>query len=351
MGVVRDLVAALNLRVASGVVDTEVLRKRSLPTLLGALGGCAVVLALAAIVRFNAGRHSARLEEFELVFVSIVVEALPFIILGALVSSLIAVFVPDHAFRRVSRMPTHVQVPGAMACAMAFPVCECGSVPVARRLIRRGVAPAAGLAFMLAAPVVNPVVLVSTYVAYQSTGLGVQMTVARFGLGLIVAAVAALLLRRAASSQREGAEDASDHAHDHGHAGGLSAVADHVAADFVYMGKFLVVGAAVAAAMQTFVPRSLFDSLGGSILLAPIVMMALAFLLSLCSEADAFVAVSFTGFGTGSQLAFLALGPVLDAKLALLYWGTFKRWFVPALLAVAAPIILVGSLCFEVAVR
>src|SRR5215216_8151392 len=101
------------------------------------------------------------------IFTSIVIEALPFILLGALVSAMIAVFVPDSVFARLARLPRALQVPGAAVAGVAFPVCECGSLPVARRLLVRGLDPAAALAFMLAAPILNPIVLASTWVAYQ----------------------------------------------------------------------------------------------------------------------------------------------------------------------------------------
>jgi uncharacterized membrane protein YraQ (UPF0718 family) len=201
----------------------------------------AVALLLAA--RLSSVGESTHVQEFVLVFTSIVIEALPFILVGAVVSSLLAVYVSDRTFSRVGRLPAHVQVPGAMACALAFPVCECGSVPVARRLISRGLHPAAGLAFMLAAPVVNPVVLASTWVAYSGSGLSLEMTLARLGVGLTVAAIAGVALRRAVKP--EPAEPADEHHH----AGerGLGVVAGHVAGDFMFMGKFLVFGAAVAA--------------------------------------------------------------------------------------------------------
>jgi uncharacterized membrane protein YraQ (UPF0718 family) len=139
--------------------------------------------------------------------------------------------------------------------------------------------------------------------------------------------------------------------HDHAHEGKASAVAAHVAGDFLFMGKFLVLGAAVAAAMQTIGPREFLEALGGTTLLAPLAMMALAVTLSLCSEADAFVAVSFTSFDPGAQLAFLALGPVFDAKLAVVYAGAFSRRFVPGLLLISVPIILVAALAFEAFVQ
>src|SRR3954468_579196 len=130
------------------------------------------------------------------IFTSIVIEALPFILLGAIVSAAIAVFVPDRAFARLARLPRALQVPGAAVAGVGFPVCECGSVPVARRLLARGMDPAAGIAFMLAAPILNPIVLASTWVAYQGRGRALEMTAARAGLGLLVAMAAALLIAR-----------------------------------------------------------------------------------------------------------------------------------------------------------
>jgi uncharacterized membrane protein YraQ (UPF0718 family) len=324
------------------------------PTLAGnrvSLDGVAsaalVAAALGAVLLLRLeGADSARLQEFVLVFSSIVVEALPFVLAGALVSSLIAVLVSDGVFARLARLPTAVQIPGAMACGLAFPVCECGSVPVARRLVARGITPAAGIAFMLAAPVVNPVVLASTWVAYGGSGFAAEMTAARAAVGLAVAAVAGLALRRIALPITSSPE----HSHAGVDTGRVRAIADHLAADFFYMGRYLVAGAAVAALIQTFVPRDALNGLGGMPILGPLALMALAVMLSLCSEADAFVAVSFTGFSPGSQLAFLALGPVFDLKLAALYSATFPRRFVPGLLFVVVPLILVASLVFDAVV-
>ncbi len=314
-------------------------------TAIAATGSAIVAVAA---VRLAGVGDNARFEEFVLVLVSIVVEALPFILFGALVSSLIAVYVPERAFARIGSLHPAVQLPGAMACALAFPVCECGSVPVARRLIERGIHPAAGIAFMLAAPVVNPVVLASTWVAYSGSGKAFEMTAARAGVGVIVALAAGLALRHVVAGLPEVRSD-----HNHGDdcalpRRGIVAVGEHLAADALFMGKFLVLGAAAAALLQTAVPRDLIDGLSDAPVLGALALMALAFMLSLCSEADAFVAVSFSGFGLGPQLAFLALGPVIDTKLAVLYGAAFPRRFVPVLLAVAVPIIVAASLVFEV---
>jgi uncharacterized membrane protein YraQ (UPF0718 family) len=252
-------------------------------------------------------------------------------------------FVPDRAFARVARLPRSLQVPGATVCALAFPVCECGSVPVARRLISRGVDPAAGLAFMFAAPLLNPIVIGSTWVAYGGGSRSAEMVAGRVTLGLVVAVLSALVLSRsgvAALRDRPGE-------HDHEHAGGRGPTFfGHLASDFLFMGRFLVLGAAVAALLQTVVPQGLTADVADVPVLGTLTMMALAFMLSLCSEADAFVAASFVAFPFSAHLAFLTLGPIADVKLAILYSATFRGAFVVRLLAVAVPACLLGSLAF-----
>jgi uncharacterized protein len=300
----------------------------------------AVVLA-----RVLGAAENEAIGTFGVIFTSIVVEALPFILIGATASAAIAVFVPARAFTRLTALPTPVQVPAAAMAGFAMPVCECGSVPVARRLIMRGVHPSAGIAFMLAAPILNPIVLASTWVAYGAAGRAAEMTIARAALGLTVAVAAGLLIGRGGEPLiRTGGTAPDDHHHDHRSAG---AFAEHLAADFLFMGRFLVLGAAVAALLQTAVPQEWLSSVADSIVIGALALMAMAVALSLCSEADAFVAVSFTAFPLGSQLAFLVLGPVVDAKLAVLYGATFRRRFVLRLLIVAVPVALAGALIFD----
>lgn len=289
--------------------------------------------------------EAAIVETFVLIFVSIVVEALPFVLLGALVSAVIEVYVPERAFTRMSGLPVRYQLPAAALGGLAFPVCECGSVPVARRLIARGVHPAAGLAFMLASPIINPVVLASTVVAYSGRGLAWEMTLGRAGLGLILAIAAgwAIGADKASELLRPRTDEAS-----HTHEGPKrTAFVEHLAADFFFMGRFVVLGAALAAALQTAVPQSIVTGIARTPIVGSLSLMAIAFVLSLCSEADAFVAVSFTQFPLGSQLAFLVFGPVVDAKLAFLYGATFRRRFVARLILISVPIVLAGSLWFE----
>ena len=314
---------------------------------LWVVGAAFWLLVLAVVAARGAGlAGNETLATFGVIFTSIVVEALPFILLGAAASAAIAVWVPARAFARVGRLPAPLQVPAAAVAGFAMPVCECGSVPVARRLMLRGLRPSAGIAFLLAAPILTPIVLAATWVAYGAAGHAVEMTAARAGLGLIVAMLAGWLIGRGGDSVlRARAEDVvEEHDHRGGSAGGF---VEHLASDFVFMGRFVVLGAAVAALLQTVVPQDALSSVAGATVLGALALMALAVALSLCSEADAFVAVSFTAFPLGSQLAFLVVGPVVDAKLAVLYGATFRRRFVLQVLAIAVPVALVGALVFD----
>jgi hypothetical protein len=303
-----------------------------------ALGGLALVIVTARALHLH---EVPAIETFVLVFVSIVLEALPFILIGAVVSAFIAAYVSDRMFARASRLPLGVQLPCAAVGAFAFPVCDCGTVPVARRLIARGLHPAASLTFMLAAPIVNPLVLASTYVAYGGGRRGAEIAASRAGLALVVAATSGLVVGRRAVL-RPSPDVPAERAHEPGRR--VDAFATHVTTDFLYMGKFLVIGASLAALLQSVVPQSALTGLAGTPVLAALALMAFAFALSLCSVADAFVAASLGAFSIGPQLAFLVFGPIADAKLTTLYGATFQRPFVLRLIVVAVPVIAAGSL-------
>lgn len=300
----------------------------------------ATLVLLGALV---AGRDSDVVSGATVVFASIAMEALPFVMLGGLVSATLSVVMPDRAFERIGALPLAVQLPLAALAGMAFPVCECGSVPVARRLTLRGLEPSAGFTFMLAAPIVNPVVIASTLVAFRGRD-AVAMAAGRVALGVTVAIVAGLVLGRRVAFAPEDEHDTCETHEHHDHGGRVRTVLDHATADVLFMGRFVVAGAALAALVQTFMPTGTLTETAGNWLLAPLALMLLAFLLSLCSSADAFVGASFSQFGASAQLAFLAFGPVLDLKLALLYRATFGRGSALRIAAVAVPVVFAGAL-------
>jgi uncharacterized membrane protein YraQ (UPF0718 family) len=306
--------------------------------LVAVAAACAYPLARLAL-----GTNPGAAQTFALVFSSIAIEALPFVLIGAVIAALLARFVPSRAFAWIGRLPLPLQVPAASLAGIALPVCECGSVPVARQLIAQGVHPAAGLGFMLAAPVINPIVLTTTFVAYSPHGLGFQFVAGRALVGLFTAITVGFVARDADATLLRPRE----HDHDHGRSG----LVDHVLGDFVSMGRWVVLGAGLAGLFQATVPQDAFSSVGGARMLSTLAMMGLAFALSLCSEADAFVGAGFSGMPYGAQLAFLTFGPVADFKLALLYGATFKRGTALKVIAAAAAVVFSCTLWFGVAVR
>ena len=304
--------------------------------------------AIALVVRVADPEGVAWLQNFLIIFGSLLVEAMPFVLLGAFVSAAIEVFVPTSVFAKLGRLPRPLQLPAAALAGVAFPVCECGSVPVARRLAQKGLAPSAAVTFMLAAPILNPVVVASTFVAYRGRDSLWTMVLGRMALGFVVAVAVGWvvgntrkedLLRPRPDDDVEG-EDADRPR--------WARFASHLTGDVMFMGRFLVMGAAIAAAVQTFVPQTLVGKVADLPILSLVAMMALAFLMSLCSESDAFVASSFTLFGPSAQLAFLVAGPMIDLKLAALYAGTYSKGFVRTVIVVVFAVTLVGTMWMQV---
>ncbi|MEO3810381.1 permease [Sphaerisporangium sp. B11E5] len=260
------------------------------------------------------------LRTWSTIFVAICVQAVPFLVFGVALSAAITTFVPRSLWTRVLPAKPYAAVPVAGAAGVVLPGCECASVPVAAGLMARGVTPAAALAFLLSSPAVNPVVLVATAVAFPGQP---GMVVARFAASLAVAVLAGWvwqllgrpgLLRIPARPEAEG----------------TSRRASFVAAmrhDLLHAGGFLVVGGLTAATLNVVVPRSWLDSVAGDFWLSVLVLAVLAVVLSICSEADAFVAASLTAFSPTAKLAFLVVGPMVDLKLIALQAGTFGRAF------------------------
>ena len=279
------------------------------------------------------------LQAFLLVFSSLVIAALPFVAIGAVAASLVAVFVPFSWIERIGRLPRPLQLPVAGLAGIAFPICECGSVPLARRLMLRGLAPSAALTFMLAAPIVNPVVIVSTFVAYRGRGSLLYMVGGRFVFGLVVAMIVGWVAGTGTVSdilQDGGGE------HQQVRLGkpesGWRRFFIHTAGDFSFMARYLLIGAAVAALVQTFLSQRLVAGLATVPVVDTVAMMGLAVILSLCSESDAFIGASFgqLGFSPSAQLAFLVFGPMVDLKLGAMYLGTFRRRAFRAIIVVSA---------------
>lgn len=273
----------------------------------------------------------SKIEIFTTIFLGIFIEAVPFLLAGSLVSGIIAVYVNNET---IARFVPQRAIPAAFVGALlgfAFPVCECGVVPVTRRLYQKGMPLPVGIAFLLSAPVINPVVLASTYVAF---GFG-PVLIGRYILTFVIAFSVGLIFHFAKPEEvlRPAEETGIAPLHIH-HETATSAKPENriwtaivtAAEDFLDMSRYLIVGSLLAATMQTFVPQALLLDFGSGAALSVVVLMVLAFVLSICSTVDAFLALSFVNsFTTGSILSFLVFGPMVDIKSALMFLGVFRR--------------------------
>ncbi|MBJ7902946.1 permease [Streptomyces sp. NPDC003656] len=271
------------------------------------------------------------------VALAVVLQATPFMLLGTALSGAINAFVPASVFTRLLPKRAALAVPVAGVAGVALPGCECASVPVANSLIGRGVEPAAAFAFLLSAPAVNPVVLTATAVAFPGQPV---MVVARLVTSLLVSTLMGWLwLWRGRSEWLRPASRHTGHQHGHSRWAEFRAGVQH---DFLHAGGFLVVGALAAATFNVAVPPSLLDAFTGSAWLAVPFLAGLAVLLAVCSEADAFVAASLTGFSPVARLTFMVVGPMVDLKLIALQAGTFGRAFA---LRFSTATVVVAVLC------
>jgi uncharacterized membrane protein YraQ (UPF0718 family) len=302
------------------------------------INGITVTLLVGLVLVANAAplpgvdALAPRAQALVTIFLGIVIEALPFLLAGVLVSSAIHLFVSTETIQRLSPRSSWGAASLGAVLGLAFPVCECGSIPTARRLLDRGAPAALGIAFVLAAPVVNPIVIVSTWVAFSGDPLIVG---GRIVLTIIIAMLIGVAVGRAGSACRSPAGSAAphhDHDHDHTHdrAAGwgarIRAVLDHSADEVFEMGRYLIIGAMIAATLQVAIPRATLLAIGGDAFGGTFALMVLAMVLSICSTVDAFVALSFVGtFSSGAILAFLVFGPMIDIKALLMLTTTFNR--------------------------
>lgn len=254
------------------------------------------------------------------IFISVFLQATPFLVFGVVLSAVIAVYVPASFFARA--LPGHpaLAVPVASVAGVVLPGCECGSVPIAGALVRRGVTPAAALAFLLSAPAINPIVLTATAFAFPGQPM---MVVARGVASMLTACVMGWLWLRIGRPEWIRLPHRPELA-------GMSRAAAFWAAarhDVMHAGGYLVVGAAAAATINVWVPKHWLQTLGHNPALGVITLAVLAVVLSICSEADAFVASSLKEFSLTAKLAFLVVGPMIDLKLFAMQTGTFGRRF------------------------
>lgn len=278
---------------------------------------------------------------FKIILLSIVIEAFPFMLLSVIVSAVLNNFISENTIRRI--IPKNIFFSILIACFLGgiFPICDCGMVPIVRRLVIKGVPLPAAMSFMLAAPIINPVVGAATAFAFRTNS---SVVLLRLGTAFFVALFVGLFIH-VFFSGNELKTHGQIHAHgccghiadDHHHpkysfANKLMNTVRDASNEFFEMGRYLVIGAMFGALSQILLPRGMLMAVGQNSLMSIGVMMLFAFFISVCSAADAFIASSFnTIFPVGSLVAFMVFGPMIDLKNLFMLLHTFKMRFVMSL--------------------
>jgi uncharacterized membrane protein YraQ (UPF0718 family) len=275
-------------------------------------------------------------------FFAIVLEGAPFLLLGAVISGLVDVFLPAGLVKDALPRSKTQGVFAAMGAGIIFPLCECGAMPIVQRLIRKGVPPAVATTYMLAAPALNPLAMFGTYLAFRNQDPWL-MVVLRFGFSAVVLVFLGMWLVRVRPENMLRAEtligmrQKPELSPNPGliltpspgmSFGGLQQFTGAVIRDFTGVLLFLVIGAAVAAIFSTGFNRNLLAPIGQNLVLGPLAGILLAQLLCLCSTMDAFIIAAFTPFSVPAKIAFLVAGPLIDLKLYWLYRSAFRPSFV-----------------------
>lgn len=279
------------------------------------------------------------------IFLGMVFQAVPFLLIGVLLSSLIQVFISKEAIERLFPKSLLGGMLTAIVAGFFLPVCDCASIPIFRSLVKKGVPLPAAVTFMTATPVINPVVMLSTYYAFNAS---MRVVFARVALGILSAAGIGLMFHLFPTkswekfSQNfdanfcncgcyEGVENTE------GLLGKWTLFLRHSQIEFFNVGKYLMIGAFVTAVLQTGLSSNFAASSSSDFAVAILMMMLMAFLLSLCSSSDAMIAKGLVGrFPMASTMGFLVFGPMMDVKNVLLLSGYFSNRFIVKLIAVTA---------------
>jgi uncharacterized protein len=298
--------------------------------------------------------------DFSFAYLSILFEGAPFILVGALISGFLDIFLPPRAMEKI--LPKK-KVPAILVAALlglVLPICECAVVPVIRRLVQKGLPVSCGLTYMLAAPVLNPITALSTWHAFQGQEPWVMVS-ARLGLAYVLAVSVGLVtlriplpkmltprlvesIRRSVVAKPAGFDPMAasfmpgrtevEKETANMDARVVAAVRSGLR-DFVDVGIYFSLGVAITALFNTGIAPGAegINRLAGGLVTGPAAMMLLAFLLSLCSTSDAFIAATLHHFSFASKLAFLTFGPLMDLKLIFLYRTVFQTRLIVALAA------------------
>lgn len=279
------------------------------------------------------------------VFLGIMLQAVPFLLIGVLLSSGIQVFVPQNAIERRFPKSIGLGMVAAILGGFCLPVCDCASIPIFRSLVRKGIPLPVAVTFMTATPVINPVVILSTYYAFNGD---MTIVISRVCLGIAAAVCIGLIVGSWAAKDRVLSGGALDRlmcscgCYEDAESittikGKIGLFIRHSQAEFFSVGKYLVIGVFISSVFQTL-GTGIFTTAqsGADLAISLVIMMTMAFVLSLCSSSDAVVARSFANqFPMGGIMGFLVFGPMMDIKNVMMLSSWFTKGFIAKLLFTA----------------
>ncbi|ACL77299.1 permease [Ruminiclostridium cellulolyticum] len=294
-----------------------------------------------------------KIHTFITVFLSILIQALPFILIGIFISSFLQIFISDEKLVGMFSRFKWAGFPAAVIMGIFFPVCDCAMAPVCSRLAGKGVPLYYVLTFLLSAPVVNPVVITSTYYAFQNKP---EVVLMRVGLGIAVALSVGLFVKFAGVSKEYAVKETildtpctggylGDFSQE-GLAGKLGMLIRHAGMEFFNVGSYIVVGAFITSGLQTFISGELFSTAGVSRSMGLLAMLGAAIFMSVCSTSNAFIAKGFSySFPMYSVVCYMVMGPMLDLKNLLMLSAGFKKKF---LIELASILIVIAVFIFSI---
>lgn len=279
------------------------------------------------------------------IFISIIIEALPFVLLGTILSGIIEVFITPDIVNKFLPKNKFLRVLFGTFVGFVFPSCECGIIPIINRFLEKKVPSYTAVPFLATAPIINPIVLFATYSAF---GNSIRFLILRFVGASIVAIALGVMLAFLVDDNILKEDAKPTHFHDYSDEKWYQKIflaLAHAIDEFFDTGRYLVFGTLIASAMQIYLPTRVLTTIGHSPITAILVMMLLAFILSLCSEADAFIGASLLStFGIAPVMAFLLIGPMIDIKNLMMMVNSFKTRFIVQFISVSSLIIIIYCL-------
>lgn len=273
------------------------------------------------------------IKNISIIFISIFFESIPFLLLGSLISSIIETYVSNE---KIAKMIPKNKILGSIVgvfLGFFLPACDCAVIPISKRLLKKKIPINVAISFMLASPIINPVVLLSTYNAFYKTNPEIFWYRLLFGIviSLLIGIIMGLVFGKSKVITNNLDEDEEcHHCHDnktkHSIKSDILSICRHTAYDLFEVVKYLIFGVLLASMVQVLLPRSILVIFNNNQVLSIIVLMLFAYFISLCSTSDSFVGKTLlSSFGKTSVLAYLLLGPMIDVKNTIVLLGNYKK--------------------------